>query len=190
MKKFFLTLLISMVFQTILAPGIFADDTWSDFSKLDNEINYQKPFSRSDYNELVEKLQKNKEKKVEKQKKKQKYIELPNGMEAGEMSTFSQQLEQPNVILLCSDTFEPKTNALIPKGYYKLVATQNEKTKAYYLDLYQGHQLVAKLNAFETDNDFDKNTINFADVIEYKDKYLKIIYGSLKVNLEALVVLK
>ena len=73
----------------------------------------------------------------------------------------------------------------IPVGHYQ-VEGKNENGRII-LSLYQAHNLIARIPATETDEDYDQEEILFANWINEGDNKIKIIYGSLDFNAYALV---
>ena len=171
----------------------YASSEYEEFNDIDNAIQYDRPVDNDEYERIINEYKKHKEKKEKKLKKKNKYIELPENQGPSEMSIFMETLKEPITVCFTNNAYVRETGEKIPVGYYKLemqkVNEDNNKNK-YYLNLFQGHKLIAKVPSNVTNDDFGMQTINFAKVIPYDNKYLKIIYGSLEVNLEASVVLE
>ena len=75
--------------------------------------------------------------------------------------------------------------AVVPIGHYQVKGEiLNDRP---VLSFYQASDLIFRLPATETDGDFDKEEILFADWIEEDENKLKIIYGSLDFNAYAFV---
>lgn len=102
------------------------------------------------------------------------------------MSYLKYHLDSTITVLLPTESMTKDEKQIIPIGFYKLVADIDKtKEKNHYINLYQGHRLIAKIEARETLEDFGQESINFAKIIQTDDTILKVIYGSLDVNLEA-----
>lgn len=71
-------------------------------------------------------------------------------------------------------------DGLIPIGHYQIEGAK--ENNQIFLKLYQGHTLMAKLPAEETNDDFGEQTINFVKLIPHGDYHIKIIYGCLDFN--------
>lgn len=191
MKKIIgILILISLI--TLLSNNIcLALSEYDDFNQADNAFQYDRPVDNNAYERIINEYKKNKEKKENKLKKKEKYIDLPENQGNSEMSIFMETLKEPLTVCFSQNAYVDETGDKIPMGYYKLEAqTVDEDKNLYYINLFQGHKLIAKIPSYVTDNDFGMETINFAKVIPDDSQHLKIIYGSLKVNLEAKVVLE
>ena len=157
-------------------------DSWNEMMDFDNSIQGQKPITDSEFNKVVKQLEQRKKTK----RKKKNEIPLPNQMEQNEMSYLKDHLESTITILLPTESMTKDAKQIIPIGFYKLVADIDKtKEKNHYINLYQGHRLIAKIEARETLEDFGQESINFAKIIQTDDQRLKVIYGSLDVNLEA-----
>ena len=164
---------------------------YDDFNQADNAFQYDRPVDNNAYKKIIDEYKKKKEKKENKLKKKNKYIDLPENQGNSEMSIFMETLKEPLTVCFSQNAYVFQTGEKIPMGYYKLEAQKVDENKnLYYINLFQGHKLIAKVPSDVTDNDFGMETINFAKVIPQDKQHLKIIYGSLEVNLEATVVLE
>ncbi len=169
----------------------FGLSEYDDFNQADNAFQYDRPVDNNAYEKIINDYKKKQEKKENKIKKKNKYIDLPENQGNSEMSIFMETLKEPLTVCFSQNAYVNETGDRIPIGYYKLEAQKvDEKKNLYYINLFQGHRLIAKVPSNITDNDFGMETVNFAKVIPDDNKHLKIIYGSLKVNLEAKVVLE
>lgn len=191
MKKIIAILILMSVIIEFNSGICFGLSEYDDFNDADNAFQYDRPVDNNAYEKIINEYKKNKEKKENKIKKKNKYIDLPENQGNSEMSIFMETLKEPLTVCFSQNAYVYETGEKIPIGYYKLEAQKvDEDNNLYYMNLFQGHKLIAKVPSYVTDNDFGMETINFAKVIPYDDKYLKIIYGSLKVNLEAKVILE
>ena len=202
MKKIIgISILISLI--TLLSNNIcLALSEYDDFNQADNAFQYDRPVDNNAYEKIINEYKKKKEKKektmkkevekpLNKLKKKNKYIDLPENQGNSEMSIFMEKLKEPLTVCFSQNAYVSETGDKIPMGYYKLEAQKVDENKdVYYINLFQGRKLIAKVPSNVTKDDFGMKTINFAKVIPDDSQHLKIIYGSLKVNLEAKVVLE
>ena len=77
----------------------------------------------------------------------------------------------------------------IPPGYYRILSAKNDY--GYFINFYQGNQLIAKVKANETENDYEQKTLNYVKLLtKDNEKQAKIIYGDLDCNLETTVNIK
>lgn len=190
MKKCFLLSLITLL---LLSSGICYADEFEDFYKIDEERNSQKSITNKEFEQVMDALQaKTKKKEERKQKRKIKKIsgggqslhsELNPDKDITELGTIKPEPEELLINLPVRILVDGK---ILDKGYYNVVARQDEN-KEIYLDLYQAHFLMASIKATETDDDFGKETVDFVDINEYKNSFLKIIFGSIDFNAYAYV---
>ena len=171
MKKI-LTILFSIII--VCGNAAFADDSlWDNFG--DSNVYGQKPVSQKDFEKALES-----KKKKTKDKKKDK--EVPKG------ESFSQSNETDMIkdmtnelpILLVPVGLKVKEGYIVPIGHYQV---EGEKTdNGVYIKLYQAHDLIAKIPAEETDDDFGESTINFVKLLPHGDYHIEIIYGGIDFN--------
>ncbi len=184
MIKRILIILISVLF---MASGLtYAGDDWSDFSSVDNAWDGQKTITNKQFEETMDALQaksKRKEaKKKEKVLKKFKGSSLTPEMDAHNEDMINEQPDETvaefQLINIPVDFIA--NNQVIERGYYKVEG--EKKADGVYINLYQAHELKAKLKARETNDDFDEETITFAKVLPCNDHQMKIIFGSVDFN--------
>lgn len=189
MKKYF-ALLLSL-FIMLSLQGVFAEG-WDDFADLDRAWDGQKTITNKEFEQVMDNLQaKQKRKEARKKKRRAKKIsgggtslhaELNPDKEINEVQIAPK--DEGNIINLsvCLIT----DGKIIDKGYYKVLAERGENN-CIYLMFYQSHSLMGKIKAAETEEDFNKETVNFADVLPYNDRFVKLIYGSIDFNACAVV---
>lgn len=165
MKKF-LTLLLIIFASSDLA---FADgDLWDNFG--DSNIYGQHAVSEKEFEKAVE----------SKQKKKKRNKNIPKGenfSQSSETEALSQTTKEPQILLI---PLNLKSKTPIPTGHYEVEGVKENGN--IYLKLYQAHNLIAKLPAVETDDDFDEPTINFVKLRPHGDYHVEIIYGGVDFN--------
>ncbi len=184
MIKRILVILISVLF---IGSGLtYAGDDWSDFSSVDNAWDGQKTITNKQFEETMDALQaksKRKEaKKKEKVLKKFKGSSLIPEMDAHNEDMINEQpdetVAQFQLINIPVDFIA--NNQVVERGYYKVEG--EKKSDGVYINLYQAHELKAKLKARETNDDFNEETITFAKVLPCNDHQMKIIFGSVDFN--------
>lgn len=85
-------------------------------------------------------------------------------------------------------TLETSEGEEIPVGHYKIEGVKiNNKI---YLDFYQSYSRVARVQAIETNDDFNQQYINFVQLIPCNENKIKIIYGSMDFNAYAYIKIK
>ena len=167
MRKIF-----AIIFTILFFIGNFAladGDLWDNFG--DQNTYGQQAVTDQDFQKALD----------SKKGKKKKDKNIPKGenfSQSNETEVLSNTSKELPVLLI------PLTlkvgNGIIPIGHYQIEGIQeNGQT---FLKLYQGHTVIAKLPAEETNDDFGEPTINFVKLIPHGDYHVQIIYGSLNFN--------
>ena len=165
MKKVLSSILILLLTGTNFA---YADgDLWDNFG--DQNFYGTKAVSDKDFEKAIE------VKGGGQKPKKMKGEEIHQG---NETEVINQKAEELPVVCVTADVKLPD-DAILPVGHYQ-VMTEKVNGKIY-LKLYQGHYLMAALEAYETLDDFDEPEINFADFISDGANY-KLVFGSIDYN--------
>ena len=76
-------------------------------------------------------------------------------------------------------------NASIPVGHYQVEGFKENGQP--FLKLYQAHDVIAKIPATETNDDFDEPTINFVKLIPHGQTHVQIIYGGIDFNAYSII---
>jgi len=173
MKKF-----LTFILSIILSCGYtFADDLWDNFG--DSNIYGQTPVSEQDFEKALE---------SKKQKNKKKDKNIPKG------ESFSQSNETEILnntsndlpILLIPLPLKIKEGYTIPIGHYQVEGEKNENGEIF-INLYQAHDVIAKIPAEETDDDFGEDTINFVKLQPHGDYHVELLFGGLDFNAFAII---
>ena len=184
MKRFFLCFLICILFSPFSLAVTNLDA--SDYGDLDNAWSGQKVITNKEYEDTINALEEKKNQKEEKQKKKKlkkfKGESLHKDLDATlddlpDQSLKDPELEEQIVQLPVNIVVNDK---VLEKGYYRVEGEKNKN--GVFINLYQSHDLIAKIKAKETDDDFGEKDIMFVKVLPYKDGIMKMIYGSIKLN--------
>ena len=191
MKKFAFTILLVFLFSI---PTAFAD-SWDDFTNIDRAWDGQKTITNQEFEEVIDKLEENKEKKDDK-----KFNKLLKKISGGGNSLHP-EMNVKNEIqeLKLSESFDKEVLLNTPvdlyingktleRGFYKILGEKNKDDKIE-ISFYQSQFLKGKIEATETSDDFGEQEINFAKIVEYNDSYVKIIYGSIDFNAFAFIPL-
>ena len=88
-------------------------------------------------------------------------------------------------ILLVPLNLAIKEDRILPVGHYQV--TGERQNGKIYLKLYQAHNLLASLEATETNDDFGEEEINFVKLLPENQNQVKIIFGSVDFNAYTLV---
>lgn len=171
MKKFLTALLIIF----ITAGVAFADgDLWDNFG--DTNVYGQQAVSEKEFEKALE----------SKQKKKKRDKNIPKGenfSQSNETEALTNSTKEPSLLLIPLSL--KLNNRIIPTGHYMVEGVK--ENNAVFLKLYQAHNLIAKLPAQETDDDFDEPTINFVKLRSHGDYHVEIIYGGVDFNAYSIV---
>ena len=175
-----------VVSQNFLPPAYAeGDDLWGSFNTDISGPQEQRFVSDEEFEAALKK----KNKKFDIWKK----ILLNNGSPRGEEFSQSNETNEINnnqgadasLPVLALPVEIKIGEGYIPVGHYQ-VEGKNENGKII-LSLYQAHNLVAKIPATETNEDYEQEEILFANWVSQDDNHIKIIYGSLDFNAYALV---
>ncbi len=175
-----LTCLLSILM--IFSSAVFADEfdggkDWSSLAGVENAWDGQKIIKNSEYEAIVNELEKRKNAKKIKAEKKAGQM-LMNGSAGSESDFLSKFDEQYPLLNL---TVPLKIGDVeVPVGHYKVIGTKvNGKV---YLNLCQSYHVIGKIPAVETNDDFNQDEINFIKIEDVGNNVLKLIYGSMKFN--------
>ena len=166
MRKIFVYVLI-LFFAGNLA---FADgDLWDNFG--DQNTYGQKAVSDQDFQKALD----------SKKGKKKKDKNIPKGesfSQSNETEIINNTSKELPVLVIPLNL--KVGDGAIPVGHYQVEG--KEEDGKIYLSLYQGHSLIAKLPAEETNDDFGQDSINFVKLIPHGDYHVQIIYGGIDFN--------
>ena len=144
---------------------------------MENAWDGQKIIKNSEYEAVVKELEKRKNaKKITAEKKAgQMLMKNTESSETDFLSKFEEQYPLLNltVPIVLGDV-------TIPVGHYKVLGSKvNGKV---YLNFCQAYNVVGKIPAVETEDDFNQDEINFIKVEDVGNNVLKFLYGSMKFN--------
>ena len=181
-KKIVLFLIISMFALPICAEEV----DWSKYDNIDNAWDGQKVITNKQFEETMNALEAKKNKKMNRQKEKAirklKGSSLHDNMDAHKDNIESQTpLEEAEECQVINIPVNFVSNGkIIDCGFYKVVG--EKKDDGVYLELYQAHNLIARIKARETQDDFDQEFIRFVKLIPDTDTRMKLIFGSVAFN--------
>ena len=161
---------LSLVLVLLLTGSnlVYADgDLWDNFG--DHNVYGTKAVSDKDVEKAIE---------IKGGGQKPKKIKGNEFHQSNETEVINQKAAELPVVCITTDVKLPD-DAILPVGHYQVMTEKvNDKI---YLKLYQGHYLMAELEAYETLDDFDEPEINFADFISDGNVY-KLVFGSIDYN--------
>lgn len=187
MKKFFVLLtLISLCFYLPVKAEEFSTggDMWDNFS--DQNTYGQKPVTDEEFDKALTK------KKIKKNfwGKEIKNKNIPKGEEYRQSNEtdFITEVSKELPVLLIPVELIIDENTVLPVGHYQIMA---DKTDGIIkIKFYQSGNLMGEVKAVETDNDFNQETVNFANWLECGADKIRVIYGSLDFNAYADIYIK
>ncbi len=164
-----LSLIFILFFTSNLA--IADGDLWDNFG--DQNVYGQQAVSEQDFQKALD------SKKQKQKKKKDKNI--PKGesfSQSNETEALSNTTKELPILLIPLSL--KVGDGIIPVGHYQVEGKkENGQT---FLMLYQGHTVIAKLPAEETNDDFGEPSINFVKLLPHGNYHVQIIYGCLDFN--------
>lgn len=82
-----------------------------------------------------------------------------------------------------------ETGKTIPPGYYKL-SCHKQGNNTYILELSQGTTKIVSVEAHQTELDLEQDTISFCDAKIIDDKRIRLMYGTIDLNLVGYLYIK
>ena len=152
-------------------------DLWDNFG--DTNVYGQTPVTDEEFEKAIE------SKKGKPKKPKDKLLRNGESYQQSNETQFLTTMPKELPILLVPLKLAIKEDRILPVGHYQV--TGEKKDGKIYLKLYQAHNLLASLEAKETNEDFGEEEINFVKLIQENDNQVKIIFGSLDFNAYTLV---
>ena len=191
MKKA-LSLLMCLLF---ILPAAYSDEL-EDFSGIDRVWDGQKSITNQEFEDAINSLEAKKKQKEEKQKKKRiKKISgggtslHPDLAPTNEIPLQEQLTKNEAGMLLNIPVNIILGENVLEKGFYNVFG-EKDKDNNIYLSFYQSQYFKGKVRAFETNDDYDSEHINFVELLPYDKNYVKIIFGSLDFNAYAYIQYK
>ena len=190
LKRVVLLIVLSLIFISKAKA-----DGWDDFANVDRMWDGQKSITNQEFEQVMEKLEEKGKQKEEKQvKKKRKKLfgsgttlhnELNPDNDLNEFESLKSKEAEGVVINVPVSLVLAKT--VLEKGFYKVLPERDEDSKKIYINFYQSQFLKGRVEVIETDDDYEKETIDFAEIIPYDDSFVKIIFGSIDFNAYAFI---
>ena len=192
MKRFVFLILLAFLCQSAFGVGqALADDVdfWDDAMKVDQEAKSQQKAVTDEEFEKVLKLFKKKKKDPKKPKGNPIGPQVPEDQTQPDANAFKQTYESYPTVMI-PVTLVTDTGIEIQPGYYRILSVKNEDKKEYFLNFYQGSSIIAKIKAYETDNDHNQESLNYTKVMPVNEDVMSIIYGDIDCNLESHLQIK
>ena len=157
---------------------------WGDNTSVFNKgFENQEPVSDNKLNKTIKML---KERSMtKKQKKLQKeVVPLSPSSDMEHLKNFtSEQTDfgQALTVMIPMSAYNEEGRKISP-GYYKLSCRKTEENK-YILDLSQGTKLILSVEANQTQQDLEQDTISFCNAEIIDNNRIRLVYGSIDLNL-------
>lgn len=192
MKKILSLFLILYLLSN--AAIVLADDGadfWDEPMKIDAAAkSQQKAVTDQEFEKVMQMFEKKKKKAAEKNKPKGNPIGLPmqENSTPADANAFKVTYEvYPTVMIPV--TLITADNIVISPGYYRILSVK-KNNDVYYLNFYQGSNIIAKVRAINTGKDYNQKSLNYTKIIPVNDDYMKVIYGDIDCNIEARLDIK
>ena len=177
----------------VLPCSAFDDDFWDEPMKVDSAAkSQQKAVTDQEFEKVMKMFEKKKKKKEEKNKPKGNPVWDANSESEGQQDLVSgalknQKADYPTVMIPV--TLIAPGGTEIEPGYYRILSVK-APNNTFFLNFYQGNQLIAKIPAYAVNTDHNQQSLNYAKVIPVNDMYMYVIYGDIDCNIEARVDIK
>ena len=184
MRKYILIALLFFV-QILLIP-VFADE-WDDFATVERMWDGQKTITNKEFEEVMDVLEEKTQKKEEKTRKKRfrKIIgggtSLHNDMGPDSEVTEIEGLDKEEGLLVNVPVNLLLGDNILDVGYYKVLAKRENDGKIY-VSFYQSQFFKGKVEATETKDDYNEKELDFAKLLPYNEKFMKMIFGGIDFN--------
>lgn len=184
-REKFLSLIIAL-FLSI--PVAFAD-AWDDLSNIDNAWDGQKTITNQEFEQVMDALEEKDNQK--KEKKRRKLIKKVSGGGTSLHEDLGPNTEIKDFDKITSEREEgilvnvPVNiiidNNILDKGFYKVIG-ERDKDNKIFVSFYQSQFFKGKIEVQETENDYNQEKIDFAELLPYNESFVKMIFGCLDFN--------
>ena len=185
------TIIFLIAMLILPAQNVFAD-SWDDYADLDRAWDGQKTITNKEFEQAMDLLQQKQKRKEARQKKRKAkkisgggtslHSELNPDKEINEV----QLKPKDEGILINLPIHLIIDGKTLDKGYYKVIATKDNDNKIF-INFYQSQFFMGKIEATETEEDFNQENVDFAEIIPYKDSFVKMVFGGIDFNAYAIV---
>lgn len=195
MKKLLLIIFILFVSLPAFADELdSSNDIWNSSTFIDNAFTGQKPVTDEQFEKTIKEIKSRPKKKWFWQKTPPEVKPLSPApqysqyQQFNELQSVSDKINHSPTIMISTQVYDDSRNIIEP-GYYKM-SKREELDGTYALILSQGTTTVAKVKATHTNEDFKQSEINFGNAVPIENKYIRLIYGNIDLNLEAFLEIK
>lgn len=169
-------ILIILINNIVAYPQDQSSSGWDDMLEFDRswQTNHE-AVTDADFEKVMQRF--------EKKKKPKKYEFEPNSTKdsLNDMSILN-DISNHSPIILFPVNSRSYEGQYIPAGHYKL--NYLKKNNKHYIVVSQGRKIYTKLEMSPTKENFNSETIQFAEIKPINNEMVKLIYGNLDLNLE------
>ena len=182
--------LLILCFVFLSPASILADDFFDNYTGVDNAWEGQTPITNKEFEQAIDTLTA-KQKKKEERTKKRKIRKISGG------GTSLHNALEPTGEIMEQDALKDKDKyegqllnipvdviidgKILQRGFYNVFG-EKDKNNQIYLSFYQAHTMMGKIKAYQTNNDFNADELDFVKIQPYDNMYIKVMYGSLDFN--------
>jgi len=188
MRRFLFLLTLILVFSSPVPAAedlMYTNDMWDSYGSSINEGQKAKPVTDEEFEKAV----KQKDAKVNKWRNWAQKRKIPKGenfSKSNETEVLKKEHGEDKSLPIISLPFEISlSQGVIPVGHYQVKGEIIDGKPV--LNFYQASDLVARISATETNDDFNQEEILFANWELVDDNTIRLIYGSLDFNAYAIV---
>lgn len=188
-KNLLLVILQLLIMQNICfsEEEIKPSSVWGENSSVFNSgFENQKPVSNSKLQKAIDAIKQNQLSRKQRQIQ-QEVNPLSPSIDTQHLENFvnsqdpDNQLSQTLTVLIPVEAFDENGKKISP-GYYKLACRKIYKD-TYVLELSQGTQKILEVKAMQTEQDLEQDTIQFCNAEVIDNHRVRLMYGSLDLNL-------
>lgn len=186
-------LILSIALLTVSANICYCEEdkspseVWGENSSVFNSgFENQKPVSNSKLQKAIDAIKQNQLSRKQRQIQ-QEVNPLSPSIDTKHLESFvnsqdpDNQLSQTLTVLIPVEAFDENGKKITP-GYYKLACRKIYKD-TYVLELSQGTKKILEVKAHQTEQDLEQDTIQFCNAEIIDNKRVRLMYGSLDLNL-------
>ena len=181
-REKFLSLIIALF---LIIPVAFAD-AWDDLSNIDNAWDGQKTITNQEFEQVMDALEEKDNQKKEKKRKKlikrvsgggtSLHEDLGPNTEIKDFDKITSKREEGILVNVPVNIIID--NNILDKGFYKVIG-ERDKDNKIFVSFYQSQFFKGKIEVQETENDYNQEKIDFAELLPYNESFVKMIFGCL-----------
>ncbi len=178
-----LTILIYQAVCTYSKESTKTSEWGENSSVFSKGFENQEPVSDNKLNKTIQML---KERSMTKKQKKQQaeVVPLSPSSDVEHLKNFvSEETDfgQALTVMIPMSAYNDE-GKVIPPGYYKLSCRKTSENN-YILDLSQGTRIILSIEAVQTRQDLEQDTISFCNAEIIDNNRIRLVYGSIDLNL-------